>query len=150
MMGPPSEARRVRLLIDVDVVLDVFTRREPHFADSAALLAACETGRCAGVVAAHTITTLWYLLAKYHGKARAREKTAELLRVVGVAAVDEQVIHAALALDFADFEDAVQSQAAAALGVDYVVTRNLADFSRGPVSAIAPAELLPLLAHAGQ
>jgi hypothetical protein len=35
--------------------------------------------------------------------------------------------------------------AAAALQAEYVVTRNLKDFSRGPVPAIAPADLLPLL-----
>jgi len=137
------------VLIDVDVILDVLTRREPFFADSAALLAACETGRCAGLVAAHTITTLWYLLAKYHDSSYAREKTAELLRIVRVAPVDEEVIRAALSLGLADFEDAVQGQAAAAAGADYVVTRNLSDFSRGPVPAIAPAELLPLLPGVG-
>ena len=148
-MDPRSEPRRFRLLIDVDVVLDVLTRRNPFFADSTAVLAACETGRCAGAVAAHTLTTLWYLLTKYHGRAYAREKTAELLRIVEVAAVDQEVIHAALVLDFSDFEDAVQSQAAAAAGADYIVTRNLADFSRGPVSAITPAEVLTLLPPEG-
>jgi hypothetical protein len=55
------------------------------------------------------------------------------------------LIERAIASGFADFEDAVQMAAAAAAGTDYLATRNLKDFSAGPVPAIAPAELLPLL-----
>jgi predicted nucleic acid-binding protein len=135
----------LRVLLDVDVILDVFARREPFFQDSAALLAACETGRCEGMVAAHTVTTLWYLLTKYHDAAYARGRVADVLRIVAVAPVDEDVIRNALTGRLADFEDGVQMAAAAGVEADYVATRNLADFSRGPVPALAPAELLALL-----
>lgn len=129
----------------MDVILDVFARREPFFGDSAALLAACETGGCEGLVAAHIVTTLWYLLAKHQDAAYARSRVSELLRIVHVAPVDAGVIQRALLEGFADFEDALQMAAAATAGCDYVATRNLKDFSRGPVPAIAPAELVALL-----
>ena len=41
-----------RALLDVNVILDVFQRRQPFYDDSAAVLAAAETGRLAGLVAA--------------------------------------------------------------------------------------------------
>lgn len=137
-----------RVLIDVDIVLDVLTSRQPFFSDSAALLACCETGRCEGMVAAHTVTVLFYLLTKYHDRGFARKAIVDLLRLVEVTAVDDKVVRAALALDLEDFEDAVQTCAGAAASADYVATRNVADFSRGPVPAVAPADLLPLLALA--
>jgi predicted nucleic acid-binding protein len=140
-----TETRLLRVLLDVDVILDVLARREPFFGDSAALLAACETGICEGLVAAHTVTTLWYLLAKHHDAAYARSRVSELLRIVQVAPVDADVIQRALVGGLADFEDGVQMAAATGAAADYVVTRNLADFSRGPVPALAPAELLALL-----
>jgi hypothetical protein len=143
MAEVPVEPRRV--LLDVDVVLDVLTARQPFFSDSAALVALCESGRCVGVVAAHTLTTLWYLLAKHRDRAFARQAMAGLLRIVRVATVDDAVLAAALALDLPDFEDAVQACAGAAAGVDVVATRNVADFSRGPLPVAAPADLLPLL-----
>lgn len=149
MVNSPARAPKFRVLVDVDVILDVLTRREPFFADSAALLAACETGRCTGLVAAHTITTLWYLLAKYHDAAYARDKLDALTQIVEVAAVEREVIDAALALDFADLEDAVQACAGAASAADYVATRNLKDFARGPLPAVSPAELLALVPIAG-
>lgn len=140
-----SETRRLRVLLDVDVVLDVLTKREPFFQDSVALLAACETARCEGYVAAHTLTTLWYLLTKHHNATYTRGRVSDLLRVVGVAPVDGEVIQRALVGEFADFEDGVQMAAATGVAADYVATRNLTDFSRGPVPALAPAELVALL-----
>ena len=115
-------------------------------ADSAALLAACETGSCEGLIAAHTVTTLWYLLAKHHDAAYARSRVSELLRIVRVAPVDADVIQRALVGGFADFEDGVQmAWPLPRSAADYVATRNLTDFSRGPVPALTPAELLALL-----
>ncbi len=133
------------VLVDVDVVLDVLARREPFVVDSAALLAACEMGRCRGMVAAHTVTTVSYLLEKHRDAAYARRQLAELLRIVRVASVDVAVIDRALTSAFGDFEDAVQMAAAVAAGADYVATRNVKDFSAGPIPAVTPAELLPLL-----
>lgn len=133
------------VLVDVDVVLDVLARREPFFADSSSVLAACETGRCRGLIAAHTVATLSYLLGKHLGAKRANARVADLLRIVRIAAVDERVIRHALASDLSDFEDSVQMAAAALSGAEYLVTRNLAHFSAGPVPALAPAEFLPLL-----
>ena len=100
--GPPG----LRILIDVDVVLDVLARREPFFASSAAVLAACETGRCVGLVAAHTVTTLFYLLSKYHDSRFARTQVADLLTIVEVAAVDGSVIRQGLA---AQVEESVRT-----------------------------------------
>ena len=93
---------RYRILIDVDVVLNVLSRREPFFASSAAVLAACETG-LEGLVAAHTVTTLFYLLSKYHDARYARTQIADLLSIVQVAAVDSVVIRQALAAQAEDF-----------------------------------------------
>lgn len=135
---------RYRILIDVDVVLDVLSRREPFFASSAAVLAACETG-LEGLVAAHTVTTLFYLLSKYHDARYARTQIADLLSIVQVAVVDSVVIRQALAAQAEDFEDAVQMAAAAVAKAQYMVTRNLAHFADGPVPALTPAEFLPLV-----
>ncbi len=52
------------VLIDLNILLDVLQKREPFHEKSAALLAAVETGRVKGYVAAHSITTLFYLIRK--------------------------------------------------------------------------------------
>jgi predicted nucleic acid-binding protein len=134
-----------RVLLDVNVVLDVLQRRQPFYDDSAAVLAAAETGRLTGLVAAHSVTTLSYLLAKYGSPDAARVHTLDLLSVLAVAPVDGHVLEQALALPYRDLEDAVQMAAARQAGADYLVTRDRAGFAAGPHPAVSPAELLALL-----
>lgn len=48
-----------RLLIDINVVLDVLLDRQPHVEASAALWAAVENERVEGWIAAHGVTTVF-------------------------------------------------------------------------------------------
>jgi predicted nucleic acid-binding protein len=141
-------ARRPCALLDANVILDLLQRREPFFRDAADLLAAAESGRYRGLVAAHTVTTLFYLMAKHASPAAARVHVSELLRVVGVAGVDHAVLQQALALPYADLEDGAQMAAAEQAGADYVVTRDRSLYAAGPLPALTPAEMLALLGDA--
>ncbi len=136
---------RPRALYDVNVILDVLQRRRPFYDDSAAALAAAETGKVAGVVAAHSVTTLFYLLARWGSPEAARVHIVDLLSVLDVATVDAHVVEQALALPYQDLEDAVQMAAARQARSDYLVTRDRAGYAAGPIPAVTPAELLALL-----
>jgi predicted nucleic acid-binding protein len=138
-------AAKLKVLIDLNVILDTLQKREPFYATSAGVLACAETGRVEGWVAAHSLTTLFYLFAKSHSPEQARVTLTELLRFLAVAAVDQPVIEQALALPYRDFEDAVQMMAAARVGAQYLVTRDAEDFKGGPLPALQPAELLALV-----
>jgi predicted nucleic acid-binding protein len=138
-------AAKLRVLVDLSVILDVLQRREPFYEVSASILASVEATRIEGWVAAHSLTTLFYLLSKHHSADRARVALAELLNLLSVAAVDGTVIEQALSLPYRDFEDAVQMMAAVRIGADYLITRNPADYREGPLPALLPAELLALL-----
>jgi predicted nucleic acid-binding protein len=134
-----------RILIDLNLVLDVLQKREPFYAASAGVLACAETGLVEGLVAAHTLTTLFYLVAKDQSAERARVALTELLQFLSVAPVDEAAIEQALNLPYTDFDDAVQMMAAVQAGAQYLVTRNVQDYRAGPLPVLQPAELLALL-----
>lgn len=138
-------AEKLRVLIDLNLILDMLQKREPFYATSARVLAFAETGSVEGLVAAHTLTTLFYLIAKDRSTAMARVVLTELLQFLSVAAVDHTTIEQALNLPYADFEDAVQMMAAAQAGAEYVVTRNVQDYRAGPLPALQPAELLAMV-----
>jgi len=138
-------AARLRVLFDLDVLLDVLQRREPFYTMSARVLASAESGAIEGWAAAHSFTTLFYLLAKYHSTQEARVVLTDLLTFLSVAAVDQTVIEQALNLPYGDFEDAVQMMSAVRAGACYLVTRNVADYQAGPLPAIQPAELVTLI-----
>jgi predicted nucleic acid-binding protein len=138
----------LRLLVDVDVVLDVLARRTPHYERSAEVWAAVETDRVGGVIAAHTVTTVHYLVARATDRRTAGAAVDDLLRVFGVAAVDGDVLRHALALGWSDFEDAVQMAAAVAVGATHLVTRNVADYRATLLPILRPAEVAALLLRA--
>lgn len=60
-----------RLLVDVNVVLDVLLERQPHYAAARALWIAIERRQAAGLVAARAVTTIHYLLQHHHDRRQA-------------------------------------------------------------------------------
>jgi predicted nucleic acid-binding protein len=134
-----------RILFDTNVVLDVLLDRQPYVEASAVAWAAVETGVSEGMVAAHTVTTIHYLIRKEMGNIKAKRVISAILRVFGVAAVDGAVVQEALQLPFADFEDAVSAAAARLAGCACIVTRDPKGFRGSPVRSLTPEAVIPLL-----
>lgn len=135
----------IRVFLDINVVLDVLTNRHPFADDATSLLALVERNEIEGLVAAHTVTTLHYLLSKHLGKAQARRVLSDLLHLLRVVAVDEDRLRHALALNWTDFEDAVQAACADTAEADYLITRDKKGFKKAPVTTLTPSEFLALL-----
>lgn len=127
-----------RVLVDLNVLLDVLLERR-QFADPAAeLWALVERGRIEGWMAAHGVTTIFYLVARARDRETARSVVGDLLSVFRVAPIDAAILRRAAALDLADFEDAVSAACAEAVGCEAIVTRDGEGFARSPVPAIDP------------
>jgi predicted nucleic acid-binding protein len=134
-----------RILFDTNVVLDVLLDRQPYVEASSAAWAAIETGIAEGMLAAHAVTTIHYLVRKEVGNVKARRIVTAILRVFGVAAVDGAVVQEALQLPFSDFEDAVTAAAARLAGCECIVTRDPRGFRGSPVRSLTPEAVTPLL-----
>lgn len=135
----------MRLFIDTNVALDVLAGRQPWLHDSATVLSLLESEEFHGTVAAHSITTLFYLCAKELGRDQATAALVNLLRLVSVAPLDQQTILKAIALGWRDLEDAIQMLSATDANADYLVTRNTTDFEASQIPVITPSELLAIL-----
>ena len=134
-----------RILFDTNVVLDVLLDRQPYVAASAAAWAAVETGASEGMLAAHAVTTIHYLLRKELGNVKARGILSAVLSVFRVATVDHAVIQEALQLPASDFEDAVAAAEARSAGCECIVTRDPKGFRGSPVRSLTPEAVVPLL-----
>lgn len=131
-----------RLLLDLNVFLDVILDRPPDADAAAALWAAIERGDAEGMVPAHGVTTIFYLLERSRDAAFAREGVERLISVFAVAPVDDDVVRRALGLAWPDFEDAVCAAAAEASGCDALVTRDPGGYPDAPLPVIDPAAAL--------
>jgi predicted nucleic acid-binding protein len=118
----------LRLLLDINIVLDVVLGREPWALEASALLAALEEGRAEGYLAGHTITTVHYLVQKERGRRTAARAVSDLLRLADVVPLAREDFREALALGVRDFEDAVQAVCAIRIAADHMITRNPKDF----------------------
>lgn len=135
----------MKLLLDINVLLDVVLAREPWAEAAAHLLSAVEAGRASGVVAGHTLTTIHYIVGQKEGRAKATQAVSDLLRILDVVPIERTDFHQAMVLDMNDFEDAVQAAAALKVDAGYIVTRNERDFRSSPVPAMQPSAVLALL-----
>ena len=138
-------ANKPVVLIDLNILMDVLQKREPFYKASASLLAAIETGRVQGYVAAHSLTTLFYLIQKDKSSAEARAMITNLLQFIKIAPVDQSTLEQALNLDFQDFEDAVQMISAVQCKADCLVTRNPKDYQPALLPVVQPVEFIGTL-----
>lgn len=138
-------SNKLKVVIDLNVVLDVLQEREPFYEASASLLAAVETGKVEGYLAGHSVTTLFYLIQKSKSSADARAMITNLLQFLKVAPVDQSTIEQSLNLDYRDFEDAVQMITAIQCKADYLITRNIKDYKPALLPVIQPVDFLGTL-----
>lgn len=120
----------LNLLIDTNVVLDVFLRREPFFemSDRAVTLSR-RYSDVNSFISASTVTDIYYLTykaLKNHQVVRGLFK--DIFEFVEVVDVTEKDIHAAFALNWKDFEDSVQYAVAKSNHFDAIVTRKMEGF----------------------
>lgn len=127
---------------DINVLLDVFQQRQPHYAASAQVVSLIAEGKLTGVCPAHGLTTLYYLVRKHATKADAETAMDRVLRHFQIGNLDAAGWQRTRLLAMDDFEDAAVAAVAEASGSTFVVTRNVLDFAQSPVPGIAPADFL--------
>jgi len=132
----------LKVLLDTNVILDVWLAREPFWRDSAKLLGLVESQKIEAIVSPTSVTTLYYLAHKVLGDAKARSLVDSLLRICAIGEMYKSTFQSALGNQTKDYEDAVLVALAEAQNLDYIATRNLKDFRNSKVQALEPAELV--------
>lgn len=137
----------MKVLLDLNLLLDVLQKREPHYPASAAVLSSIASGELQGAIPGHALTTIHYVLTRFAGRERALRAIDWLLGELEIVPEGRTVFLRARSLSMNDFEDAVVAATAEESGCDYVITRNLADFQGSPVSTVSPTELVEALTN---
>lgn len=134
-----------RVLIDTDVILDIFFDRQPHSKHSEAVLAACEKGLVSGYITPVMCSNLYYLMRRANPHPTVIIQLQYLLTILDVLSMDRSVVLNALHSDFKDFEDALQHHAAmAANTIDVIVTRNIKDHKTGALAVQTPQQFMAM------
>lgn len=133
----------MRILVDTNVIIDVLLMRDGFLSDSYRVLQRCFEKKVDGYAAAHSVTNLWYILRKYFKPAERRGYILDVFTVLDIVQVTGDMLQTALKnFEFEDFEDCLQDECAAAVGADFIVTRDTKDFARSRTPAVTPEEFI--------
>ena len=133
----------MKIMIDTNIFIDVMLDRETLADSSAKILTMCESGNIQGFASASCITDIFYIVRKFsHSTEKAYEAIGKVLEIVKICAVTEKEIFRAYNRHSKDFEDCLLSECALSAGADYIVTRNIKDFTESEVTALTPEDFL--------
>ena len=134
------------ILVDTNVVLDFLVVRKPYFDNAKQIIWLCAEDKVKGYIAFHSLPNIYYILHRDYDS-RERRKMLEwvcmVLQVTGAS--HEKVCNAILREDFKDFEDCLQDECAKEIKADYIVTRNITDFSHSDVKAVTLEDFLEIV-----
>lgn len=126
----------MKLLIDTNIIFDVYERRQPHYAASLMILKLARRKQVSGAVASHTLADAFYR----YGKGCLPFMKEDLLQVLEVVCGDAHQTVSSLNLGISDAEDALEVAAAHAHKAAFIITRNLRHFRKSNIPAMSPAE----------
>lgn len=132
----------MKLLIDTNVILDVLCNRPDFVEDASKIFKLCEIKKVDGYISALSVPNIVYIMRKELDSAKIKEILEKLSLIFTIVDLKAEDIKKAANLDFKDYEDALQSICAKRIKANYIVTRNIKDYSNSPITAIKPSELL--------
>lgn len=137
----------MRALLDTNILITYLSGREdPYSAECEQIVKLCSDEAMEGVVAFHSLSTIWYMTRKAPEDLRRGyiKQICVLFSIAG--ANNDSVLKAIENQEFRDFEDALQDCCAADSGCDYIITANIKDFTNhSTIPAITPDAFITLM-----
>ena len=133
----------MRILVDTNILLDVYLKREPLYSGSIAFLRTAKTFTDEIYVSASTFKDLAYFLKKiFHDDKVVNKKLCDLYgsinKVIGLTSDDAIT---AIYQD-GDYEDNMLANSANRMNCNMIVTRNTKRFRENAIDTFTPEEYL--------
>jgi predicted nucleic acid-binding protein len=135
-----------KLFIDTNIVIDLLSRREPHYEESANLFSLADQKIIELNISSLTIANTGYTLLQQTNSQKAKEILRKLRLIVNILPLDDKIVGLALNDDsFPDFEDGLQYFTAIENGQDLIITRNLKGFKASGLPVMTARQFLGTL-----
>lgn len=132
----------MRVLIDTNVILDVLCNRQGFVEEASKVFKFCEVNKIEGYISAISVPNIVYILRKELDAEKTKKILDQLSLIFKISDLKSDDLKKAANLMFDDYEDALQSVCASRIKANYIITRNVKDFTNSKVAAIKPSELL--------
>jgi hypothetical protein len=136
----------MEVLIDTNIVLDWFIKREPFYETAKTLLSKCWFSNIRSYLTVHSICDLLYIIDKKFDTSEKKKLLQLLINRNDIISESKSDIESFIKNEnWTDLEDGLQMQSAKNCKLDYIITRNISDFKDSSVPAIEPEAFLKLL-----
>ena len=135
----------MKVLIDTDILLDILTKREPHYLSAAQIWTLLRENMIEGHISAISVNNLYYIIRKLKDRASAEAFIDQLIRDFEIIPLTKDILRQARTKAGRDHEDLIQYFSAIHAGCEFVVTRNKKDYPRIGVKTLFPREFLRIL-----
>lgn len=138
----------MQALIDANILLDVLYDRKPFWEHSSRIWNLSESALFSGVVSALTVANIIYIMRKELNPDKTREVVSRISEAFAIGDLRFDDLQSAADMRWKDYEDALQVICASRNHADFIVTRNVRDFTDSPIPAVTPEEFLERLSVA--
>lgn len=132
----------MKILVDTNLIMDVLTKREPFYLDSAKVWTLIDQEILAGYISAISINNLYYIINKLNGRTQAEQFIEKALTDFEIISLTKDILRQAHSQPNQDFEDLIQYFSALHEGCEALITRNKKDFPSIGLDILTPKELL--------
>lgn len=135
-----------KLFVDSDVVIDLFTDREPYANPASELFELNEEGKVQLYLSAVSINNIYYIVRKFLGHKKTLAVIETLTEMTEIIGTTKAEIIQALNNEFSDYEDSIQYSSAITIkGLDAIITRNTKDFRNSSIAVMTPLSFLQMI-----
>ena len=132
----------MKILIDTNILLDVFYKRENLYENSLNVFKLCETKIVEGYISSLSIANIIYIMRKELNNSKINSLIKKLSLIFNIVDLTVCDLLKATEIEYSDYEDALQCVEASRLKLDYIITRNTKDFIHSNVRAITPQNFI--------
>ena len=136
----------MEVLIDTNIILDWFLKRDQFYENSKAVLNKCWFGNIKSFITIHSLCDIYYLVGNKFPLEEKKKLIHFLLNRSEIIEENYNSVKAFIDYDFYDnLEDCLQIQSAQNLRLNYIITRNIKDFRCSTVQAVTPEQFLEMI-----
>ena len=133
-----------KLFIDSDILIDLLAKRT-HYNEALKLLSIISENKAKAYTTPLVLANVDYIITKFGNKQKSRKALKTLRKNISILTMDEKGFDEALESSFPDFEDALQYFSAMNQGIDFIISRNKKDYTKGNLKVVTAGEYLTIL-----
>lgn len=137
----------MKVLLDTNVLIDYFARREPFYLDAFKLRIMQEFGDVELWVSVQSFSDIAYILRNEEAGEKLQDAFLGSLGFLHVCSLDQDDLKAVCSRKWPDFEDCLIEQCSQKVRAEFILTRDVEGFARSSITVLSPSEFFSLLSE---